>query len=182
MSVSFFASIEGNVVIPSFVECGCGSFRSQVFASRSEAYEAMTAGKVASTCADDYCVGMADLFVSDDEPEANLSNANAVEMLDYLGIQVGVEFSERCVGSLPAEDFKGRVLMAMALVPADEGVPAHKVGAGSEMAGFAGEMARAGHPNVWDCGRPAGYNQAKLGYLLEVAEYALEQGREVVWA
>lgn len=171
MSVSFFASLDGDVVIPSFAECGCGSFCSQTFASRAEAQQAIQSGLVVSTCADDYCVAYGNLWVSDNEPAVNLSNDNADEMLNNLGILVDTAFSERCAGSLSAEDFKGRVLMALALLPTDEGMPAYRI---SEEGAEGAQM--------WQGARPAGYSQDKLNNLLEVAEYALAQGREVVWA
>ena len=51
--------------------------------------------------------------------EFNCSNLNASGLLDLLGIQVGEAFEERCCGSMSAEDFLGRVLIAQAINPAD---------------------------------------------------------------
>lgn len=169
MSVSFFASVDGDFAIPSFVSCSCGESRSEMFASREAAYAAKAAGLFVSNCSDEYCL-CDSLRVSDDEPEVRLSIFNASEMLETLGIQVGEDFEDCWSGSLPADDFKGRVLMALALVPTDEGMPAHLLTPeGSEGV------------QIWQAERPAGYAQSRLAQLLEVAEFALSQGREVAW-
>jgi hypothetical protein len=102
------------------------------------------------------------------EPEVNFANLRAGEVLDLLGIQVGEDFSDRCIGSLPASDFKGRVLMAIALAPKDEGMPAYQA-----TLPVWGEVTVAP--------REAGYYNIRLEYLLEVADFALANGRAVVW-
>ena len=193
MSVSFYAEIVEGLSVPSVLECGCESWRSPVFASATDAAIARLDGKFTLGCADDLCHKYGVFIVPAlAEPEVNLSNGNASEMLDNLGIQVGEDFAERCIGSMPAEDFKGRVLMALALCPADEGMPAYKLGSEEAPAHFgfiadalegkaqAEAEGREG-VTVWQCARREGYTQEMLGYLLEVAEYAQAQGREVVW-
>lgn len=69
---------------------------------------------------------------------------------------------------MDAEDFLGRVLLASALTPVDEGVPAHAV---------PGTNAR-----IIDCGRPAGYLQDRLDALHEIATYAVAHKLPVTWA
>ncbi|WP_206663661.1 hypothetical protein [Prescottella subtropica] len=96
----------------------------------------------------------------DDAPEVNMSNTNAVMLLDLLGLDT------EGFGDCPADDFLGRVLVASALSPADEGVPAHAVG---------------GNPRMIDCGRRPGYIQERLGDLHRLAAWAVENGRTVQW-
>ncbi len=165
MSVSVFAEmLEGNV--SSVLECSCGAWRSSAFASRAEAYAALEAGSVVSECRDDYCYAEGVLYPADEvaEPEVNLSNLNAAEVFPLLGISLS---DEGWCGSLPAEDFKGRVLVALALAPEDLGRAAEP----TVMFGLVGTIAA----------REAGYVQSRLAKMLEVADYALAGGREVCW-
>ncbi|MFE6274111.1 hypothetical protein ACFVQ9_35580 [Streptomyces goshikiensis] len=95
----------------------------------------------------------------DDIPEINLSNSNARRILDALGLD-----SENLSGSVTAEDFLGRCLIALALEPADAGIPPVQDG------------------NAIDCGRPAGYLQTRLTELHTLASWCVAQGRAVSWA
>lgn len=95
-------------------------------------------------------------------PSVNISNVNAVTVLDTLGVNIDGE--ELC-GGLPAEDFLGRVLTALAIAPESPEIPSYAVS-----------------PNVIACGRPAGYLQDRLRGLHEVAEFALAHDRDVTWA
>lgn len=70
------------------------------------------------------------------------------------------------VGELPAEQMLGRVELALALAPADPGVPVRDLNAAG---------------TVVDCGRPAGYLQDRLRDLREVALFARDQARDVIW-
>ncbi|MFD7559763.1 hypothetical protein ACFV9E_35235 [Streptomyces sp. NPDC059835] len=96
-----------------------------------------------------------------DVPEVNLANSNARRVLDALGL--AGELGD-LAGSTAAEDFLGRCLMALALEPADAGVPPVQDG------GFV------------DCGRPVGYLQARLTELHALAAWCADQGRSVSWA
>jgi hypothetical protein len=167
MSVSFSPAFVEGVAVPSVVVCGCGNFRSEDFPSYAVAYLALPA--ITSDCGDLYCVDTKFIEPAVSEPEVNVSNITAVELLDNLGILVDEDFSERCLGSISATDLKGRILMAVALLPEDEGMPAHQ--AGNTMFGL----------QVWTAPRPAGHTQNVLHRLLEVAEFALAQGRDVDW-
>lgn len=102
------------------------------------------------------------------EAEVNLSNLNASGLLDLLGVQVGEAFEERCCGSMSAEDFLGRVLMAQAIMPADEGLPVYKM-SGSEAEGVSG-------PTIWSAGRSAGYYDQKLVWSRELADEVISLG------
>lgn len=95
-------------------------------------------------------------------PSLNASNANAAELLSALGVP-----GEPC-GSLPADDFLGRVLTALAVAPSDPGRPVTVVDT-------------PGTARHYDMGRRPGYLQDKLTDLRAVAEWARDHGREVVW-
>lgn len=96
--------------------------------------------------------------------EVNISNINAVRVLDALGVQVGEDFSERCCGNISAEDFLGRVLVAQALSGHDEGMP-------SFVLPSEGALQIQG-------ARPEGYLDEVLGELAELASL----GGEVRWS
>jgi len=121
------------------------------------------------------------------ELDFNCSNHNASTLLDLLGIQVGEAFEERCLGEMSAEDFLGRVLVAQAIMPADEGMPARKL-TGADAEGYSGllggmlsglaeaeAMGETG-PSIWDAGRPAGYYDQKLVWSRELADEVISLG------
>ena len=185
MSVSFYPEVVSG---KSVIVCGCEGWKSQEFSSHGEAYAAQVEQVVVSECSDEFCQTYPELFIISAEvsPEVNVSNINAEGVLDNLGIMVGQDFSDRCCGSISADDFKGRILMALALVPEDEGMPAYQLteapesGAGSSLLAGLGLGAEGG-PQFWMGARPAGHAQEVLGRLLEVAEFAQANGRLVVW-
>jgi len=96
----------------------------------------------------------------------NANDTNAVRVLELLGLlnrellAVGEIYGDR-----PAEQFLGAVLLAEALTPIDEGVPAYQ-----------------SRPNFYECGRAAGYLQFRLDELRTLAEYCLANGYVVAWA
>jgi hypothetical protein len=96
-----------------------------------------------------------------DELSVNMANANAAHVLSALGLD-----TMDLAGGEPAETFLGRVLMALAVAPADAGVPAHTVGS----------------ERFIDCGRSVGYLQERLSQLHELALSAKEHGCEISWA
>jgi hypothetical protein len=107
----------------------------------------------------------ADLLVAcpeAEELEINMSNSNAAVVCAALGIDLD---AEGWCGSLPAEDFLGRVLVALAIQPSDEGIPVHELPTGGVR---------------WvECGRRPGYIQERLGQLHELAQWAVAHGAEV---
>ena len=129
------------------------------------------------------------------EAEVNLSNLNASGLLDLLGIQVGEDFSERCCGSMSADDLLGRVLIAQAIMPADEGLPVYKM-TGSDYSGQSGllggllsglaqaEAEGVSGPTIWSGGRSAGYFDERLAQVRELAEGVKALGDDWVinWA
>jgi hypothetical protein len=66
-------------------------------------------------------------------------------------------------GQLPAEQFLGRVLIALALTPEDAGTDGHEQG------------------RTYYGGRPAGYLQRRLLELHHLAVWCAAHGRDVVW-
>nr|WP_024126166.1 hypothetical protein [Streptomyces sp. FR1]AHE38784.1 Hypothetical protein pFRL3_7c [Streptomyces sp. FR1] len=96
-----------------------------------------------------------------DVPKVNLANANACRVLGVLGL--ADELGD-LTGRVAAEDFRDRCLIALALEPADAGVPAVQDG------------------RIIDCGRPAGYLQDRLAELHDLAVWCAAQGRAVSWA
>ncbi len=110
-----------------------------------------------------------------DVPEVNMSNTNAIKLLEMLGLLTGVEESpfgllpvDAC-GAEEADDFLGRVLTAQALSTGDPGRPEEtEVMEGGAM--------------VIHCGTPEGYADQRLEQLREVAEWAKARGRMVTWS
>lgn len=96
-------------------------------------------------------------------PSLNVSNINGVMLAGLLGIPGSVaEFG----ATLPAAEFRDRVVTALLLADRDKGVAAVETVSGGGL--------------QWiDCGRPAGYQQDKLAQLQQVADWAIEHGRTV---
>ncbi|MCZ0983989.1 hypothetical protein O1L60_45325 [Streptomyces diastatochromogenes] len=117
----------------------------------------------------------------------NVSNANALGLLEALGLSLGDTAAEcdalepglpaeapdgatvipivvvDAYGELPAPDFLARVVTALGLAPEDPGVPDYRIGA--TLIG----------------GRPAGYLQRRLLDLHELAAWCAAHGRAVAW-
>lgn len=155
MSVSFYPEISDKVEV--VISCICGNFVVPVvFSNRAAAFESFN--KTSSQCRDPYCDYL-QIREFNAEPEVNLSNSNAEELLEYLGIPS----DEELVGSMEAEAFLGRVIMASALAPANTGLTTMQI------------------ENFVYGGRPADYMQRKFEQLEEVARFAISHGRQVVW-
>ncbi len=92
-----------------------------------------------------------------EELSVNMSSSNAVHVCASLAIDL--EEWGWC-GSLPAVDFLGRVLMALAVLPVDAGRPVTV-------------DAEPGRATFVDCGRREGYAQERLGQLRELADWAV---------
>jgi hypothetical protein len=98
-----------------------------------------------------------------EELAVNMSNSNAFRVCGTLGIDL--EFEGWC-GSLPAADFLGRVLLALAIEPVDAGVPSTV-------------DAAPGRATFVDCGRAPGYTQERLGQLRTLADWAVAHNAEI---
>ena len=129
------------------------------------------------------------------EAEVNLSNLNAQTLMDLLGLRIDQDGDGDWAGSLSADDLLGRVLIAQAINPADEGMPTYKMtGAeagnhsgllGEMLAGLAEVEAEGGTgPTIWFGGRPAGYFDERLAEVRELAEGIKALGNDWVinWA
>lgn len=92
--------------------------------------------------------------------EVNVSMVNAVDVFDALGIE-GEARTEG--GLMSAEEFEGRVLMALAVAPVSAERPTITEG------------------RLVDCGRPEGYLQGVLERLRAVAQWAREREVDVSW-
>lgn len=97
-----------------------------------------------------------------DELAVNMSSSNAFRVCQSLGIDLE---AEGWCGSMTAEDFLGRILVALAIEPVSAGIPSHEVpGPGVRMI---------------ECGRPEGYLQERLGQLRELADWAVANNAEI---
>ena len=114
--------------------------------------------------------------VSPEELEVNMSNSNAATVAATLGIDLD---AEGWCGSVPAEDFLGRVLVALAVSPADEGMPSFQLAPG-DSAGVFGTVREGGPVFIQGARRP-GYLQERLAQLHELALWAVEHGAEVTF-
>ena len=165
MSVSFYPALQDSLTQ---ISCACGAVTAvTLFASRTEAYNAVNVAFTAAVplCGDELCAQYSASFVDfEATPEVNVSNVNAVEVLDVLGIMVGEDFSDRCAGSMDAELFLGRVLMASAVQLVDAGVPVTQNG------------------NMIYMGRAEGYLNSRVEELRAVADYSVKHNLEVCWA
>lgn len=159
MSVTFSPSMDSSV---SYVlACVCGEWSNGVVYPSFEIANMMRKDMQVS-CNDPYC-GYVYVEPAVSEPEVQMSNSNAVVLLDVLGINVGEDFSERCSGSMPANDFLGRVLLAQGLNPTDAGSDTITVG------------------NIVDCGRFEGYTDVKLEAMRGLADWSILNNRDIVW-
>jgi hypothetical protein len=149
------------------VTCICGKTAQMRFPDYTSAVH--HSERFVSACGDEFCdpYGAA---VEGTAPECQLANVNAAELLEMLGILTeDKDFSDACVGALPAEDMLGRVLTVIALMPEDDGRPAVDVSHPS----FG--------PRIIEGGRPAGYFDQKFADLRTVCEDAKSRGVAVIW-
>ncbi len=95
--------------------------------------------------------------------ELNVSNVNAAEILERLGLDTG--------GDWPAGDIDPDELLGRALV----------AGVGRDDSGVAAVDDVVGPGVVTDCGRRAGYFEDRMGALVELAVEAKRRGTRVAW-
>lgn len=110
-----------------------------------------------------YDTGVFPQWDVDDTFDVNLSNANAAPILSILGYDI-----EYLCGSATAEDFTGRVLVALAEERVDAAVP------DVTDEGFGGAR-------VVYCGTPAGHTTHTLERLADLAAEATRLGRDITW-
>ena len=103
-----------------------------------------------------------DEFALIDHAEVNMSNSNA----HRVALTLGIDLEEwGWAGEMDAQEFLGRVLLALALEPEDAGIPPHEVPTGG--------------PRLIECGRREGYLQERLGHLHDLAQHAIRVGKPV---
>lgn len=117
------------------------------------------------------------LYLHEDLMTVNLSNINGARILAVLGFTPdGCDAAGEC----QAADFLGRVLLALAVEPEDEGHDGYALQAGEGDA-LAQALTAAGAA-VYAAPRAAGTTQRQLEALRELAEFAIERGMIVAWA
>lgn len=99
--------------------------------------------------------------------DVQMSNDNARDVLDVLGIAVGQPFSEWCSGSIEPTDLIGRCLVALAI--------AHDPGVSTP-----GTVGTNG-ARLLASSRKAGYLHDKCEAILLLAEQAKSDGRLISW-
>lgn len=158
MSVTFAPAYDP--AQPVRLACPCGSTLPEPL-PLPQAMAHPVLGSALPGCTDAWCAaGIKSL-----DPELNVSNTNAGLLLGALGLEAG----DLC-GSLDAGDLYGRVLLALALVPADAGLPVtHTPDSGGRVVTLGG----------W---REPGYLVERLTQLADIATAAQASGRPVVWA
>lgn len=177
MSVTFYPTL--GEVLGWDVTCVCGATyleADQNLLSYDEAKNLVSILRVTglANCEDSDCftfgIFPSAIHAGGEGPTVNMSNGNSVAVLEALGLKTDEDdFSDVCCGSLSAEDFKGRVLMALAVAP----ISPERV---TEVTNLPTGS------TIVNCGREEGYLQEKLEQLLEVADFALEAARSVTWA
>jgi hypothetical protein len=99
-----------------------------------------------------------------DDLDVNMNNRNAAFVADALGFSLDPDWC----GEMTAGDFQGRVVLALALAPSDEGMPSYEV---------AGPGAR-----MIEGARRPGYLQDRLTALHALAAWAVDHGAQVWWS
>lgn len=135
-------------------------------------------------CTDPFCEEGTPFVVArtaaDDEPTVETTSVNARLLLRALGLvpDIGADAittdapdqhgdpggTDDLVGACDSGELLDRIDLALALHPADAGIPWHTT-----------------RGNVIDCGRPPGYLHDRLAALREVAAYAQSSRRRVDW-
>lgn len=122
------------------------------------------------------------VYVGGPVPELNVSNCNAMTLLDVLGLRpatvdvsaksptsfeelIELAAADDLYGSATAEDMLGRILVAKALVGEDAGVPSHEATA-----------------RIFVGGRRAGYINDRLDQLSDLVQFATQRDRLIHWA
>lgn len=197
MSVSFYAALAPAVAYA--ITCGCepatmaapryGSYEDAVEAlGKRDGTELLFPTALPGCTMPETCPGYdlhieaidADQAADDPCPAVNIGQVNAARILPMLGYEVhetGETFfgvpthDDDMYGEADAQEFLGRVLMALAIEPADEGTDTHELPREDDRG-----------PHVHQCGRRAGYTEEKLSALHTLAQWCAERGRPVVWA
>lgn len=141
---------------------------SKAYDSHEEALAASKAhSQACQECSDGYWASA----IYDVNEEMNVSNGNAVLVLSEIGLWDPA--SQDLCGSMDADDFLGRVLVALARERDGRAVPARELPRPMNGSGRG--------PRVIMGGRPENYVHDRLTRLAEIATEAKRLGRCVVW-
>lgn len=195
MSVTFSAAM--NPIIGFDLQCVCDArylAEGEPLMSYEVALATLATVKAANrglaNCEDDDCFtyGIYTHAVEEGEvsPTLNMANGNSIAVLEALGLKSDEQsFEEVCCGGVTAEDFMGRVLMALAVAPVSAERPtvvevnaAHANGLGAHE----GAVVVDRGPTMIHCGVGEGYVQDKLAALMDLATFCVEHNRDVVWS
>lgn len=151
--------------------CICKTIKSnEIFSNPAEAYAFLRSPEYTHIeCPDEYCNEHRYVESVVETPEMNISNINARFMLEALGYD-----TQDLMGSATAEDFAGRVLMALAISPVDEGIPTH------DDSTYDANGERVGMQMI-SGGRSANYLQDHLEDLRTVSTWATENETTISW-
>lgn len=166
MSVTFAPEHHDSDITGWGIQCACGATRTSVLAiQHAEVVARLTTDT--PVCGDEMCGADKGAVVPfgpvEEVPYVQMSNANARYVLDALG----VGYEDVACGTLPALDVLGRVLVAVAIAPVDEGVPAHET--------------REGGVTYIEGGRRPGYLDEALDSLRDVIDWAIARDRQIGW-
>lgn len=95
----------------------------------------------------------------------NVNNRNAIDVLRALGLEANYDDLS---GQIDATDLLGRLLVALAVQPVDQGIDTRA----SSTSGA----------TIIECGRPDGYLHSRFEELTVIARRAAAIGRTVTWA
>lgn len=98
--------------------------------------------------------------------DINMCNRNAALVCESLGIALDPDWC----GDMAAADFHGRVVLALALAPADEGMPSYD------------HVTAPGSARMIEGARRPGYLQERLAQLHQLSTWAIAHGAEVWWS
>lgn len=140
-----------------------------------------------AVCGDEFCEGSRMFIHAIEEapaPQVNVSNINAKHLLTLLGSEPLNEYGDvDLCGGMSGADFMGRILMAIAIAPTDEGTPTYEdtYVDGHEAPSEEGGALAVKTMTVVMCGRREGYSEGRLEELRQLAEFSIATGRDIQW-
>lgn len=183
MSVTFEAQM--SVITGWTVRCACGDGAGPTFGDYQDGYAYLTmmiedeSLRVALPgCEDPETCLMYRLCLTareeDPSPSINMSNTNSLDLFDALGLNTcSVDAYGKTIvespwdgGSVPAADFMGRVLLAMAVMQSDSGQS---------------EIGRVESASDVICAQRLGYVNGRLADMHQLAEFAVARSLPVNW-
>ena len=166
MSVSFF--VEAGETTAYRISCMCQDVEGKSFDNYYDAsLHLMIMQEKNETlygCSDKFCSDNG-LFIDHvhdafDTAVINMSNKNAKDVLNHLGIDVD---EEDWAGSFDPHDLMARIDIALAIAPDSV------------------EIDTVQNNNMIICGREEGYIQKRLQQIISVCEDAVKLNRKIVW-